>query len=771
MTKDAVNTEADAAAGTANIAITGVNDQPLQSVSKKEVSKRQRRKLPNDKHKWPQHPKIQSMEARHKAYIRTAGLGSLLDGDGRVDNGGSSKRNNELGHPGGQRSKVKSSSGDFIDPSLDLMSPEVKFGRILGGADQRSRHAAVLKLKHYLRARCDIDNENGGLSEMDLLKLFKGLWFTLYMCDKVPVQDELSKQLASLIWCVAGTEEEDEYAGQAYMDLCGYDDDGGGEDIFGGDAEEGDEEDSNSDDNDLDDDDDIVMREIYNSVELEGSDEADSGDDSEDRDADRDRNDPYGLDLDGSDHGEADIENHDEMEIKHCRGAHLASLFIKTFFHTIRREWGKMDKYRVDKFYTLIRLYMHEVFKYMARRHWNIGIIRLFNDTIFDEVLSKTPNGLRYHLIDLVLEELSKVNAEAPIQLTEATFLDTMEPYFAMAQTGAGGDDSVQARVLEKILSMFLDQYSFVSNSALELEGEQRDNGAKSSSQDKPCEARRIFCDVHVQTVAQFIFELASDADTPDRYRKSLYDMHKKYMRRIKKVGRDVALTVTSDDYDQMEGEGAEADDARGESPRANSKSTRILRKDSPHEHESMKRNRTDSTSTKIGAIEKSQDESFRQDMASIGAKKAKRRKTEPIQSEASKPQVSTRLEDSREKKFAKVSTELNPKDGVDDEVVTISIQEQKRARLEASLKHKSNKKDDVEATSIGKQESSEKRVKFTAVNRSKSWKASMKALVTTTPPKTSVTTPERGILLNKGAAKRSKVPKKAGRKRAINYF
>ena len=39
------------------------------------LSKRQRRKLPNDKHKWPQQPKIQSMEARNRAYIRVAGLG------------------------------------------------------------------------------------------------------------------------------------------------------------------------------------------------------------------------------------------------------------------------------------------------------------------------------------------------------------------------------------------------------------------------------------------------------------------------------------------------------------------------------------------------------------------------------------------------------------------------------------------------------------------------------------------------------------------------
>ena len=50
----------------------------------------------------------------------------------------------------------------------------------------------------------------------------------------------------------------------------------------------------------------------------------------------------------------------DEL-VQHCRGAHLAALFVKTFFRTIQREWGKMDKHRIDKFYTLVRLVLREV--------------------------------------------------------------------------------------------------------------------------------------------------------------------------------------------------------------------------------------------------------------------------------------------------------------------------------------------------------------------------------------------------------------------------
>ena len=44
---------------------------------------------------------------------------------------------------------------------------------MLGGTDQRSRHAAVKMLRAYLRGRTDFANGGVGLSELDLLKLWK----------------------------------------------------------------------------------------------------------------------------------------------------------------------------------------------------------------------------------------------------------------------------------------------------------------------------------------------------------------------------------------------------------------------------------------------------------------------------------------------------------------------------------------------------------------------------------------------------------------------
>jgi hypothetical protein len=157
------------------------------------------------------------------------------------------------------------------------------------------------------------------------------------MADKVPVQEELSKALAELIWCVAGTEQEDEYAAQCYLDL----DEGLMEEHAGEDQDCKDHDDGDNDEED--DDDDFEIEEIENT--LEGNDDEGGSDrtDSED-DAMQD-----------------DDEDVDDELVRHCRGAHLAALFVRTFFRTVKREWGNLDKHRVDKFYTAIRLMIAEV--------------------------------------------------------------------------------------------------------------------------------------------------------------------------------------------------------------------------------------------------------------------------------------------------------------------------------------------------------------------------------------------------------------------------
>ena len=212
------------------------------------------------------------------------------------------------------------------------------------------------------------------------------------MADKTPVQDKLSKILAELMWCLSGTEEEDEYAGQVYLQMenCG-EGEGGDEDMLNmgdDDGDDGEEDDENvmegegeNGKNDMvefdNDEEDSDPRALFGTNYNEEDEMNDSG---VFEDEDGDTMEIIEMDNDGDtivemeninaeeddDEEEEDDEIDEELRIKqmnesHCRGAHLVSLYISTFLRTVRREWGNVDKHRVDKFYTAVRYMVSEV--------------------------------------------------------------------------------------------------------------------------------------------------------------------------------------------------------------------------------------------------------------------------------------------------------------------------------------------------------------------------------------------------------------------------
>ena len=164
----------------------------------------------------------------------------------------------------------------------------------------------------------------------------------MYMCDKVPVQDRLSEILAETMWCLGGSEESDEYAGQVYLQMNG---------------DEGSEEDCDEIEGVKEEDHEMIDQDIEKYMD----EEMDSDDDDykilsveEVKDEEED-----------DDEHPSDAEEDAPEDEKHCRGAHLVSMYIATFLRTVRREWGNVDKHRVDKFYTAVRMMLSEVRKTM----------------------------------------------------------------------------------------------------------------------------------------------------------------------------------------------------------------------------------------------------------------------------------------------------------------------------------------------------------------------------------------------------------------------
>jgi len=387
----------------------------------------------SDENKWlKQHPQIKDSQKRENAYLYDADI-----------------------HPKQVKSyesrKIQLNNLGLGIATLDdneSNSPEVKFGRLFGSTSSKIRHRAVTALRSYFEQQCS----SHGVTKLDLLKCWKGLWYCLYMADHVVVQTEVSKKISQLMWCFVGSEEEDEFAANYYLQLNEErsidEEEGSDHDEEGIDDEQKEEQTLSVEEEKYDTDN--KVRSICNKKK----DENVHGDKIENNTGVSENKDNEETEM-----KEAESKDEDLNE-PHFRGAHLVSLFYQTLFMTTTREWHNIDKYRIDKFYTLLRLMIHEMYKYMAFRYWNYGIIRLLNDVLYDFVLSQPfPNGVRLHICDIALDELVKVDnleeilSNDMLRLTEATFLDIMEPFLSLCSSEK--DKAVQERAITRIFDNF----------------------------------------------------------------------------------------------------------------------------------------------------------------------------------------------------------------------------------------------------------------------------------------------------------------------------
>lgn len=152
--------EADAAAGSSSTKAASCTTTMRQKLKHADQGK----------NVWPQHfPKLQGVERRDAAHLRASGL-MIMSSSGNNNNNKKKKQKTKKASDDNNNDKVD-------DTTLMLFG---HLGRALGGPDAVLRHQAVLKLEKYLKARC----ETTGLSELDLLKISKCLWYTLYLADR-----------------------------------------------------------------------------------------------------------------------------------------------------------------------------------------------------------------------------------------------------------------------------------------------------------------------------------------------------------------------------------------------------------------------------------------------------------------------------------------------------------------------------------------------------------------------------------------------------------
>jgi len=87
--------------------------------------------------------------------------------------------------------------------------------------------------------------------------------------------------------------------------------------------------------------------------------------------------------------------------------------FLRAFWLTVAREWGHIEALRLDKYLYLIRQYVHAAFLFLNRKNWKRDLLAEYVQIVEDVPLEcqdmKIPNGMRYHVLDVWVEELDKV--------------------------------------------------------------------------------------------------------------------------------------------------------------------------------------------------------------------------------------------------------------------------------------------------------------------------------------------------------------------------
>lgn len=196
----------------------------------------------------------------------------------------------------------------------------------------------------------------------------------------------------------------------------------------------------------------------------------------------------------------------------------VALTFFKVFLSTLRREWGGIDRLRLDKFYLLLRQFLVKVFVVLQKRKWDEEIVGKFTDALVERALLASDEypalGINLHLMDILLEELRKFQP-----LSAGTFRLMLEPCFSTIASAP--DKSLLRRIKERVFDPLLGEArTFIQNKQA---GEMTDE-----------ESFGLF--VIASPLGARLFDIASSEFTPQANRKLIYEIHAEYIKLEKLV-------------------------------------------------------------------------------------------------------------------------------------------------------------------------------------------------------------------------------------------
>ncbi|TVY37653.1 Ribosomal RNA-processing protein-like protein, partial [Lachnellula subtilissima] len=89
--------------------------------------------------------------------------------------------------------------------------------------------------------------------------------------------------------------------------------------------------------------------------------------------------------------------------------------FLRAFWVTMSREWGGIDVLRMEKFLLLTRRYIGATLAVLRDGEWEEGMVgevtAVWEEVAFNVGDMKVANGVRFHCVDVFVDELERVGA------------------------------------------------------------------------------------------------------------------------------------------------------------------------------------------------------------------------------------------------------------------------------------------------------------------------------------------------------------------------
>eukprot|EP01125_Pyxidicula_operculata_P014214 TRINITY_DN4733_c0_g1_i1.p1 TRINITY_DN4733_c0_g1~~TRINITY_DN4733_c0_g1_i1.p1 ORF type:complete len:397 (-),score=117.94 TRINITY_DN4733_c0_g1_i1:185-1261(-) len=194
-------------------------------------------------------------------------------------------------------------------------------------------------------------------------------------------------------------------------------------------------------------------------------------------------------------------------------------IFTGAFWKTMDNHWNDIDRLRLDKYYSLLRLFFCHNLKYLADRKWDIELVKEFSKLLHSPsgpFHHETKRGIIYHMADIFLEEVEKNLDGKPLFTIDTELFGTLlDPVFALIS-------NVERITLPKVKK-------FIFNELLEkwVEFIHVDPSSEEAQSVDFKDNQKLIAD-HLSNISKILFSKASSSEINLKNRAALYTIREK---------------------------------------------------------------------------------------------------------------------------------------------------------------------------------------------------------------------------------------------------